>query len=129
MMTLTKTILIVEDEANIRSFVRSYLEAEGFQVLEAENGKEGLEVLSKKSPDLIVTDIMMPEMDGIEFFKELRLSPLTRETPVIMLTVKDEFADIKFAYLMGVEEYVTKPFDPGVLVKHIQQILAKDATK
>lgn len=118
----TKTILIVEDEESIRSFVRAYLESEGFQVFEAENGKEGLDVLTKNKADLIITDIMMPVMDGIEFFKEVRRIPETKEIPVIMLTVKDEFSDIKYAYLLGVEEYITKPFDPSLLVNRIRQI-------
>lgn len=126
-MSENKTILVVDDEESVRSFIRSYLQIEGFQVLEASNGKEGIQILSKQIPDLIVTDIMMPEMDGVEFFKELRKIPEAKTIPVIMLTVKDEFNDIKFAYLIGVEEYVTKPFDPGVLMAHIKRILQKDA--
>jgi len=122
---MNKTILIVEDEAGIRSFVKAYLESDGFKVLEAANGKEGLEVLSKETPDLIVSDIMMPVMDGYEFFRELRTRPKLKEIPVIILTVKDEFNDIKYAYLMGVEEYVTKPFEPSVLSSRIRQILEK----
>lgn len=121
-MDSQKTILVVEDEEGIRSFMRAYLESEGFKVLEASNGKEGLDALAKEKPDLIITDIMMPVMDGIEFFKEVRKLPETKELPVIMLTVKDEFSDIKYAYLLGVEEYITKPFDPSLLVNRIKQV-------
>jgi two-component system OmpR family response regulator len=128
-MEKTKTILVVEDEEGIRSFMRAYLESENFNVLEASNGKEGLEVLSKEKPDLIITDIMMPVMDGVEFFKEVRNQPETKDIPVIMLTVKDEFSDIKYAYLLGVEEYITKPFDPNVLVNRIKQVFEGSSTK
>jgi len=122
---MSKTILIVEDEASIRSFVKAYLESDGFRVLDAANGKEGLEILSKETPDLIVSDIMMPQMDGYEFFRELRARPALKDVPVIILTVKDEFNDIKFAYLLGVEEYITKPFEPSVLSSRIRHILEK----
>ena len=127
-MAKPKTILVVEDEESIRSFVRAYLESEGFKVLEAGNGKQGLTVLGEQKPDLIITDIMMPVMDGIEFFKEIRRVPETKEIPVIMLTVKDEFSDIKYAYLLGVEEYITKPFDPSLLVNRIKQIFEGSST-
>ncbi len=125
-MDKLKKILIVEDEEGIRAFVKAYLESEGFKVLEASHGKEGLEVLSKEIPDLIISDIMMPVMDGIEFFKELRKIPEAKDVPVIMLTVKDEFSDIKYAYLLGVEEYITKPFDPSLLVNRIRQVFTSE---
>lgn len=124
---MKKTILVVEDENDIRSFVKTYLESDGFRVLEAANGKEGLQALKGETPDLIVSDIMMPEMDGYEFFRELRSRPEWKKIPVIILTVKDEFNDIKYAYLMGVEEYVTKPFEPIVLSNRIKNILEKGA--
>ncbi|MCL5055047.1 MAG: response regulator [Firmicutes bacterium] len=125
-MEKLKKILIVEDEDGIRAFVKAYLESEGFKVLEASNGKEGLDMVLKEIPDLIITDIMMPVMDGIEFFKEVRKLPEAKDLPVIMLTVKDEFNDIKYAYLLGVEEYITKPFDPSLLVSRIRQVFASE---
>lgn len=118
-----KKILLVEDEPNVRNFVRVYLEFEGYQVVEASNGIEGLSQVQKEKPDLIVTDIMMPEMDGVQFYKTLRQREDTNKIPVIVLTVKDEFEDIKYAYLIGVDEYVTKPFDPQHLVSKIKEIL------
>lgn len=118
-----KKILLVEDEPNVRNFVRVYLEFEGYQVVEASNGIEGLSQVQKEKPDLIVTDIMMPEMDGVQFYKTLRQREDTNRIPVIVLTVKDEFEDIKYAYLIGVDEYVTKPFDPQHLVSKIKEIL------
>lgn len=124
MVSSSKKILIVEDEPNVRNFVKVYLEFEGYQVVEAKNGKEGLEQVKAEQPDLVVTDIMMPEMDGVTFYKTLRQDEKTKSLPVIVLTVKDEFEDIKFAYLIGVDEYVTKPFDPQHLVRKIKEILA-----
>ena len=120
----SKKILIVEDEPNVRNFVKVYLEFEGYQVVEAKNGKEGLDQVKAEQPDLVVTDIMMPEMDGVTFYKTLRQDEKTKNLPVIVLTVKDEFEDIKYAYLIGVDEYVTKPFDPQQLVRKIKEILA-----
>lgn len=119
----SKKILIVEDEPNVRNFVKVYLEFEGYQVVEAKNGKEGLDQVKAEQPDLVVTDIMMPEMDGVTFYKTLRQDEKTKNLPVIVLTVKDEFEDIKYAYLIGVDEYVTKPFDPQQLVRKIKEIL------
>lgn len=124
MGSASKKILIVEDEPNVRNFVKVYLEFEGYQVVEAKNGKEGLDQVKAEQPDLVVTDIMMPEMDGVTFYKTLRQDEKTKNLPVIVLTVKDEFEDIKYAYLIGVDEYVTKPFDPQQLVRKIKEILA-----
>lgn len=118
-----KKILIVEDEPNVRNFVKVYLEFEGYEVVEAKNGREGLERVKADQPDLVVTDIMMPEMDGVTFYKTLRQDEKTKSLPVIVLTVKDEFEDIKYAYLIGVDEYITKPFDPQQLVRKIKEIL------
>lgn len=118
-----KKILIVEDEPNVRNFVKVYLEFEGYEVVEAKNGREGLERVKADGPDLVVTDIMMPEMDGVTFYKTLRQDEKTKSLPVIVLTVKDEFEDIKYAYLIGVDEYITKPFDPQQLVRKIKEIL------
>ncbi|MBI2265990.1 MAG: response regulator [Armatimonadetes bacterium] len=119
-----RKILVVEDEPNVRNFVKVYLEFEGYKVIEAGNGKEGLKRVDEEKPDLIVTDIMMPEMDGVQFYLNLRQKPETKQIPVIVLTVKDEFEDIKYAYLIGVDEYVTKPFDPQQLVSKIKEILS-----
>lgn len=121
----SKTVLVVEDEENIRSFVAESLKSHGFNVLEARQGKEGLEVLKISKPDIIVTDVKMPEMDGIEFYKEIRANPKTKNIPVIMLTVKDDFSDIKYAYVIGVQEYITKPFEPEILVKRINEVLSE----
>lgn len=115
-------ILLVEDEESVRRFIKVYLEFEGFQVVEAGNGREALEKVREESPDLVVTDIMMPEMDGIQFYKAMKESEGTRAIPIIVLTVRNSFDDVQQAYLTGIEEYLTKPFDPKLLVEKIHEI-------
>ena len=119
-----KKILVVEDEFHIREIVRLNLEMEGYKVLYAENGKEALEIIaSGEMPDLIVTDIMMAQMDGLELFLNLKEKPATSRIPVIVLTVKSQFEDIRSANLLGVDEYMTKPFDPRDLNFKIKELL------
>ncbi|MCE1245372.1 MAG: response regulator [Firmicutes bacterium] len=119
-----KTILVVEDEFHIREIVRLNLEMEGYKVLYAENGKEALDIIaSGEMPDLVVTDIMMAQMDGLELFLNLKEKPATSRIPVIVLTVKSQFEDIRSANLLGVDEYMTKPFDPRDLNFKIKELL------
>ncbi len=118
-----KIVLIVEDEHHVRDIARIVLELEEFEVWEAENGRLALDMLSDRLPDLIITDIMMPEMDGVEFFLSLKESDRTSSLPVIVLTVKSQFEDIKYASLLGMDEYMTKPFDPRDLVKKVRELL------
>lgn len=118
-----KTILLVEDEHHVRDIAKIVLEMEGYRVLEAENGKQALDVLAGCTPDLIISDIMMPQMDGVEFFLTLKESEKTSSLPVIILTVKSQFEDKKYASLLGMDEYMTKPFDPRDLVKKVRELL------
>jgi len=118
-----KRILIVEDELQIRQIVKLTLQLENFEVMEAPNGQAALELILVQKPDLIITDIMMPEMDGIEFFLNLKENDQLSGIPVIVLTVKSQFEDIKYASILGMDEYVTKPFDPRDLIKRIKEKL------
>jgi len=118
-----KRILIVEDELQIRQIVKLTLQLENFEVMEAPNGQAALELIRVQKPDLIITDIMMPEMDGIEFFLNLKENDQLSGIPVIVLTVKSQFEDIKYASILGMDEYVTKPFDPRDLIKRIKEKL------
>lgn len=118
-----KKILLVEDEHHVRDIAKIVLELEGFEVIEAENGRVALDMLTTHMPDLIITDIMMPEMDGVEFFLSLKESDRTSSIPVIVLTVKCQFEDIKYASLLGMDEYMTKPFDPRNLVRKVRELL------
>jgi DNA-binding response OmpR family regulator len=120
-----KTILIVEDEFHIRDIIKIVLEMEGFSIVEASNGREALEILADTNPDLIITDIMMPEMDGIQFYLTLKESEATSSIPVFVLTVKSQFEDVKYAALLGMDEYMTKPFDPRDLIDKVRSTFDK----
>lgn len=117
-----KTILVVDDKANIRNLVRDYLEAEGFRVAIAANGREALYAARAEKPDLILLDIMMPEMSGYEFLKAYRKE---RETPVILLTAKLEEMDKVLGLELGADDYVTKPFGMKELVARIHAVLRR----
>lgn len=120
-----KTILVVEDEFHIREIIKLTFEMKGYNVLEAVNGKEALKIVAGNKPDVVVTDIMMPEMGGLEFFLTLREKSETSDIPVIVLTVKNSLEDAKSASLLGIDEFITKPFDPRDLVNKIEGILNK----
>ncbi len=117
-----KTILVADDKANIRNLVREYLEAEGFRVVIAANGREALYAARAEKPDLILLDIMMPEMSGYDFLKTYRRE---RETPVILLTAKLDETDKVLGLELGADDYVTKPFGMKELVARIHAVLRR----
>lgn len=122
MIDFMKTILIVDDKANIRNLVRDYLEAEGFRTVIAANGREALYAARTEKPDLILLDIMMPEMGGYEFLKTYRRE---RETPIILLTAKLDETDKVLGLELGADDYVTKPFGMKELVARINAVLRR----
>ena len=113
---MPKKILIVEDEANIRELLRLYLEREGYTVLEAENGVEGIKKWKSDKPDMLLLDVMMPVMDGWAVCREIRAES---DVPIIMLTAKGETADRVSGLEMGADDYIVKPLihPPCVLAK------------
>jgi two-component system alkaline phosphatase synthesis response regulator PhoP len=119
---MTKTILVVDDKAAIRNLVREYLEAEGFRVVAATNGREALYAARHEKPDLILLDIMMPEMSGYEFLGTYRKE---RDTPIILLTAKLEETDKVLGLELGADDYVTKPFGMKELVARINAVLRR----
>jgi two-component system alkaline phosphatase synthesis response regulator PhoP len=119
---MAKTILVVDDKSSVRTLVRDYLAAEGFRVAAAENGRDALYVARHEKPDLILLDIMMPEMDGYEF---LRLHRKERDTPVILLTAKLEESDKVLGLELGADDYITKPFGMRELVARIRAVLRR----
>ncbi|WP_308508108.1 response regulator transcription factor [Stomatobaculum longum] len=123
MSSENRKILIADDEARMRALVRDYLRMKGFQVLEAENGREALEIFQRE-PDiaLILLDVMMPEMDGFETLKELRH---ISDVPVLMLTARAEEQDELQGFSLGADEYIAKPFSPKVLLARIDAILKR----
>jgi DNA-binding response OmpR family regulator len=121
-MFMTKTILVTDDKASIRNLVREYLEAEGFRVVTASNGREALYSARQEKPDLILLDIMMPEMSGYEFIKTYRKE---RQTPIILLTARIDETDKVLGLELGADDYVTKPFGMKELVARINAVLRR----
>ncbi|MEZ4595118.1 MAG: response regulator transcription factor [Chloroflexota bacterium] len=119
---MSKTILVVDDEARLVNLVRAYLEQGGFRVVTAGNGREALFVARQEKPDLIVLDIMMPEMDGHEF---MRVHRQERPTPIILLTARVEEDDKIIGLELGADDYLTKPFSPRELLARVRAVLRR----
>ena len=120
-----KKILIVEDERDILQLVKLYLEKEGFRTITAATGAEGLKSAKWDKPDLIVLDLMLPEIDGLEVCKRLRSAPETAMLPIIMLTAKAEESDTVIGLELGADDYVTKPFSPKALVARVKALFRR----
>lgn len=120
--TAPRLILVVDDEARMRRFIRMNMELEGYQIIEAENGIKALEQVRQHSPELIIMDVMMPEMDGFETLKLLRE---ISTVPVILLTVKSDEEDIIRGLTLGADDYITKPFSPRELVTRVTAVLRR----
>jgi two-component system alkaline phosphatase synthesis response regulator PhoP len=120
-----KKILIVEDEPDILQLVKLYLEKEGFRTATAVNGAQALKKVKEDKPDLIVLDLMLPEIDGLEVCKRLRSVPDTAMLPIIMLTAKAEESDTVIGLELGADDYVAKPFSPKALVARIKALLRR----
>jgi signal transduction histidine kinase/DNA-binding response OmpR family regulator len=120
------TILIVEDHPDMQQYIRSHLEQE-YKIREAENGKKALELIGKELPDLIVSDLMMPEMDGLSLLQELRKKASTAEIPFIMLTAKASEEDRLAGFRQKADAYITKPFQAGELLVRIRNLLERSA--
>lgn len=119
---MPETILVADDEASIRDLARLYLEKEGFRVLTAANGVEALAVAAGETPDLLVLDLMMPEMDGWEVTRRLRTQG---NLPILMLTARDDDLDKIVGLEMGADDYLTKPFNPREMVARVKAILRR----
>lgn len=115
-------ILIIEDEKNISEIVAKYLEKEGYTTLIANDGIEGLALFRDSHPDLVISDVMMPTIDGFEVLREIRL---ISDVPVIMLTAKQEEVDKLKGFENGADDYVTKPFSPKELVRRVMVMLKR----
>lgn len=118
-------ILVVDDEEPIQELLKFNLEKEGYHVLIAGDGPEALEILEKKQPDLVVLDIMLPGMSGLEVCSELRRIPRFSDLPVIMLTAKGEEIDKVLGLEIGADDYITKPFSPRELIARIRARLRR----
>jgi DNA-binding response OmpR family regulator len=122
---LAKKILIVEDEKEILDLVKHYLEKEGYRTRTAVSGLEGLKQVKSDQPDLVILDLMLPEMDGLEVCKRLRADAQTAMIPIIMLTAKAGEADTIIGLELGADDYVTKPFSPKALVARVKALFRR----
>lgn len=119
---MARTILVVDDSESLRTMVKSYLAQEGFRVVTAVNGREALFVARDEKPDLILLDIMMPELGGYEF---MRIYSKEAETPIILLTARLEENDKVLGLELGADDYITKPFSPRELTARVRAVLRR----
>jgi two-component system response regulator VicR len=124
--TQPKRLAYIEDEAEMIDLVRLILGRRGYTVLGASGGREGLELIRKELPDLVLLDLMMPDMDGWEVYHQMKSEELTRDIPVIVITAKalniDKVLGLRIA---KVEDYIAKPFSPQELLQRVEQVLSK----
>ncbi len=125
MAVTRKCILVVEDEQDIAELIAYNLERDGFQVESALSGEEGLRKARVVHPDLVVLDIMLPEINGLDVCRALRSAEATQGIPIIMLTARDEDIDIVTGLEIGADDYITKPFSPKVLIARIRTVLRR----
>lgn len=118
-------ILVVEDEEDIQELIRYNLGKEGYHVLIAGSGEDGVKLGRKDHPDLVLLDIMLPGIDGLQVCRQFKQDERTRDIPILMITAKGEEADIVTGLELGAEDYITKPFSPRILIARIRNVLRR----
>lgn len=121
-------VLVVDDEEDIIELLRFNLSREGFQVSSATSGEEALSLVRSEMPSIILLDLMLPGMDGLEVARRLKNNPNTTNIPIVMLTAKGEEPDIVTGLELGADDYVTKPFSPRILVARVRAVLRRKVT-
>ena len=122
---MAATILIVDDEREIRELLRYNLERQGYQVLTAQDGEEGLARIFATHPDLVLLDLHLPGLDGLELLRELRQEPSTRDLPVLLLTARGAEMDKLLGFERGADDYITKPFSPREVIARVEAVLRR----
>jgi DNA-binding response OmpR family regulator len=122
-------VVVIEDEADIAEVIEYSLSREGYETGVSHDGQAGLELVQTTLPDLVLLDLMLPGLDGMEVCRELKADRATRHIPVIMVTAKGDEADIVLGLSMGADDYVSKPFSPKELVARVKAVLRRSATK
>ncbi len=122
-----KKILVIEDDRDISELITYNLEREGYDVACLYDGGQAVDFVKKRKPELIILDLMLPEVDGIEICRTLKSDAITKHIPIIMLTAKGEEADVVVGLQMGADDYIPKPFSPKVLVARIKAIIRRMA--
>ncbi len=125
METNEATILLVDDEADILEFLSYNLRKEGYRVLTAKNGRKAIQLANEHEPDLIILDVMMPELDGIETCRELRMNPAHEHRVIVFLTARDEDYSQIAGFEAGADDYIAKPVRPRVLVSRVKALLRR----
>ena len=121
---IQKKILCIEDEQEMIDLIRLILTRRGFEISGANGGKEGLEVIHKDHPDLVLLDLMMPGMDGWEVYQQMKSDPTTKDIPVIVVTAKTQSIDkVLGLHIAKVDDYITKPFSPQELLTSVDKVL------
>ncbi len=123
-MGAVPTVLVVDDDPVIQKLLQVNFEMEGYDVVVAGDGEEGLALAREEQPDLVLLDVMMPKMNGLDVAVALRSDELTEAIPIIMLSAKAQASDVQAGLDMGVDDYVTKPFDPLELLERVGALLA-----
>ncbi len=124
---MSAQLLLVDDEPGVRESVKEYLQDSGFDVQVASNATDAWQILQQKTPDLVISDIMMPKVDGYQFLKQLREDPRFKTLPVVFLTARGMTSDRILGYQAGVDAYLSKPFDPDELVAIVENLLDRRA--
>lgn len=126
-MASVKKILVIEDEPEFRAALRMRLEANGYEIMEAEDGAMGLDMARNKQPDLIMLDIMLPKMDGYKVARLLKFDEKFRKIPIVMLTARAQQTDKETGMAVGGDAYLTKPYKPQEMLEIIAKLLAEGA--
>jgi two-component system alkaline phosphatase synthesis response regulator PhoP len=129
MAATSKTILVVDDEEDVLELVKYNLEKNGYRVTTASTGEEAISKARSIVPNLVLLDLMLPGIDGLEVCKQLKSNPKTEQVPVIMLTAKGEESDVVVGLEVGADDYITKPFSPKVLIARIRRILHRSVVQ
>jgi len=125
MATRRETVLVVEDEEDILEVIRYNLQREGYRVSGVRDGEEGLDRIRRENPNLVLLDLMLPGVDGLEICRRIKKDPVTRMIPIIMVTAKGEESDVVLGLGLGADDYVVKPFSPRELVARVKAVLRR----
>lgn len=123
-MSVRRLVLIADDDEDILALVRATIERSGHEVMAVRDGAAALSAMAERRPDLVVLDIAMPELDGLEVLRRLRADDETRDLPVILLTAQAQAADVERGFATGASAYVRKPFSPRDLATRVDDLLA-----
>lgn len=122
---MAKRVLVVDDDPHVLQLLKVNFELEGYDVLSASNGEEALGIISSRKLDVLVCDVMMPVMDGLEVVERVRANPKTAKLPIVMVSAKAQQRDVEAGDAAGVDAYVTKPFDPQDLLDAVNGLLER----